>query len=401
MAIPAGEEKKFVKELLKSFSSEYFQALCAQVIDTDKTIAPLSSFITGSLLAYGARGETREEYFNKIGLPEDKTESAKIGYTQLLDELAKNGIRIEPKIRLPGQIKLNSDFAKFIKTVFRAELGVRQTTSLDVVKKANEHISFHNAVTFRPIWQIPFEPSDTVKRDFYVNQNPNIKVPPARLRMMYTEGIFRADDLPSEYNASFIELPLKTEIGDDRMSIFVIRMTSDYTGESQAFVEKIRSLDLTTLLKGPEKQLGVYLPKLKINFTYSLHVDKLAMRDATGKATGEPTKNEKGPIDFNGVASPSPQIETRTNVLIKIDENSEESFEPAADYDRAFLKSRDFEVNRLFVAHVVAIKDDKPTMLMSFSFPDRDFIHHADDSDSDESWEIDEDLSSGRACMII
>ncbi|XP_043268133.1 serine protease inhibitor 3/4-like [Venturia canescens] len=433
------ESQQFVVDLARNFSSFYFQVSAVFSVP-ERIVSPLSIFIPMSMLAYGARGRTKDTYLKAIGLPKSKTSLAKVGYEIFLDNLAKYDVQMKTKIFVPSDFEVKSGFEKTTKKVFKVEYEkVPVTDGFMDSGKINEWVAAqtHNNVTklfesqrigpdpnmvlvntvyFKGTWQKAFNKSLTELRPFHpLNSERSVDVP-----TMYTEGRFRYGRMDG-FNASFIELPYKSNSENETMSMFIILPDDKKWDDWKWLVYELRNMNLNKLLNSTEKDVKLYLPKFKIEINQSLtriidrilnpdlskienHVDSapsvaaLRARQAAEleRFIGFPSPRQKRgakadrpkPARFSGFFKhPKPMKlgETATKIVIEVGEEGQETAESSGISYNAFEASSDrktrsanlelieFKVDRPFIA-IVALKGRILTDIFSINFNGFTFI---------------------------
>ncbi|XP_043283546.1 antichymotrypsin-2-like isoform X2 [Venturia canescens] len=422
-----------VLELASNFSSFYFQKR-AEYKTIDVTTSPLSVFIPLSMLSYGARGETRAMFLDAIGLPENKTQMAKVGYAIFMNELAKYDVRIKTKIFVPSGVKLKPDFVDLCTKVFNSEIESVAVTdgSIDnnridefFVAETNNNVKsllkrqiardpsivLVNTVYFKGVWKTAFDSSLTQLRPFYLGNEYEKNV-----LTMATIGRFRHGRL-DDFNADFIDLPYKSNGEGGAMSMFVILPdVSEDPTDWLYLIHKLRNMKLTRLLNSTEEELEVHLPKFKIETEQSLnstlidilnpdlsltenHVntrpDVNEMRVSFWSSFGgiSPQKIEKyqNPEtgDFSGISESLKQLnlgESMTKIVLEVDEKGEQAAESSGIFyktaettladrkTRSVVQSpKQFKVNRPFYAMIVT-KGEVLINIFSMFVPGTNFL---------------------------
>ncbi|XP_043288178.1 antichymotrypsin-2-like [Venturia canescens] len=415
----------------RNFSIKYFQKLWDQAYYTDRPVSPLSAFIPLFILSYGARGETREMYLKEIGLAEEKTEAAKIGYEKFLRELSACGIRVSTKMFFPPNVTRDENFVNLTEKVFNVKVGNYDETKSRVwqgpindwvANRTNDSLAgifwpaqinpdvsmvLVNTLSIERTWKTQFDVSRTVPRAFYLLESARRNTPPVNVSTMYTSGRFRHGRL-DDFHASFIELPYERKADNDAMSMFILRMDEGYRLDVNTFVQNIASLDLNRLLNSTEDQVEVYLPKFKTRHRYRVRLSDDVMGYVRKPPTcppwescpQEPEMRPKDAGNFSGILTShrkSVPDETWASVFVEVDESGLKSAdssglayktlqpEPVAERKTRSISPNavQFKVNRPFVA-IIATIGKVMTNILSIKFLGSDFVPE----DHDAWWYI-------------
>lgn len=117
-----------------------------------------------------------------------------------------------------------------------------------------------NAIYFKGFWTYQFDPKQTFKGPFYLNDQDTVDVDFMKIKKHFKYGVF--EDLDS----SAIELPYK----DSDISMFII-LPNNRTGLA-ALESKLHTIDLSELSKKMYSQeVNVEIPKFKIEFDIELN----------------------------------------------------------------------------------------------------------------------------------
>ena len=134
---------------------------------------------------------------------------------------------------------------------------------------SNTRLVLTNAIYFKGLWALPFEPRATTKDTFKVNADQKVTVD-----MMSQAGVFKT---AANENGALLELPYA---GDD-LSL-VILLPKDQPGALEKCLTNGQLQNL--LVQAAPKKTEVYLPKFKVAARYYLDQEKylpaLGMTDA-------------------------------------------------------------------------------------------------------------------------
>ncbi|XP_076242554.1 antichymotrypsin-2 isoform X1 [Calliopsis andreniformis] len=263
-------------------SNEFASSLFQAVVEENRgnlIMSPLSVSVVLAMAAYGARGETEEQFKKVLHLPSSKTLGTS-GYQALIDSI--NGIK-ENKLLLANKVfaaekfAVKPDYKSLTENYFRSvtqlvnfaksneaantiNTWVQQNTN----NRINELVSpgdlnamtalvLVNAVYFKGQWKNKFNPTFTKDMPFHVNENTVKNVP-----TMYRQGSYKYGELPN-LNAKFIEIPYK----GNELSMVII-LPNEINGLA-AVEQKLQSVSLADILnQGYERDVQLFLPKFKI-----------------------------------------------------------------------------------------------------------------------------------------
>lgn len=116
-----------------------------------------------------------------------------------------------------------------------------------------------NAIYFKGFWTYQFNPKDTFKAPFYLNDQDSVTVDFMKIKKYFKYGELR------DLDATAIELPYK----DSDISMLII-LPNQRTGLS-ALEGKLNTIDLSDVTKSLYSQeVNVEIPKFKIEFDVEL-----------------------------------------------------------------------------------------------------------------------------------
>ncbi|XP_043273944.1 serine protease inhibitor 3/4-like [Venturia canescens] len=269
----------------RNFSSHYFQELNENPLNS-LVNSPLSTFIPMSMLSYGARGETRKDYLNAIGLRENEIPIARKGFQNFFEQMTKYNVDITTKMFVQEEFPLDPTFQDLSQTAFKSEIedveadeGFIDTDIISdwITKHTNGTILNHfrsmeigcdtaislaNTIYHNGAWKVGFDKSRTKLHDFYAFGDSPVRVP-----TMNTIGLFPHGRI-DEIGAKFIELPFKSDSKDQEMSMFIIM--AEELDKWKEMILKLKNMDLKKLLNSVEEELDVYLPKFTLKNTHYL-----------------------------------------------------------------------------------------------------------------------------------
>ncbi|XP_076242555.1 antichymotrypsin-2 isoform X2 [Calliopsis andreniformis] len=353
-------------------SNEFASSLFQAVVEENRgnlIMSPLSVSVVLAMAAYGARGETEEQFKKVLHLPSSKTLGTS-GYQALIDSI--NGIK-ENKLLLANKVfaaekfAVKPDYKSLTENYFRSvtqlvnfaksneaantiNTWVQQNTN----NRINELVSpgdlnamtalvLVNAVYFKGQWKNKFNPTFTKDMPFHVNENTVKNVP-----TMYRQGSYKYGELPN-LNAKFIEIPYK----GNELSMVII-LPNEINGLA-AVEQKLQSVSLADILnQGYERDVQLFLPKFKIE-------KKIELNGILGKMGL--TSMFSSRANFSGIADDDLVV---SKVVQKaFIEVNEEGSEAAAATGIVLMKLSlefpvEFEVTRPFVYNIIqTVKDSK------------------------------------------
>lgn len=137
-----------------------------------------------------------------------------------------------------------------------------------------------NAVYFKGDWKYEFKKKDTKKKEFYAPKKP------VKVEMMFQKGGFGYSE-SLDYQA--IRLPYKGE--KQSMVIFLPK------GDMNEIEKNLTNYDIRSLLKAPQANVDVHLPKFKLEYKETLNKYLI----------GKGMQNAFGPAaDFTGIMTAEP-----------------------------------------------------------------------------------------------
>lgn len=184
------EEHDLIKDL-KTFSIDFFRSSC-EVCNGNIMLSPLSMYIPLSILANGARRETKNEILNVLGIESDKLDAINKLNAKLMAELPM--VDVNADFSLANSLWLNDSYEVLesyvddIKTKYEANIFTdifTYKTSERINKWGNEKtkglistsisralddlyaIACPNALYFKCQWSIPFDKEKTKPGIFF------------------------------------------------------------------------------------------------------------------------------------------------------------------------------------------------------------------------------------------
>ncbi|CAL7940869.1 unnamed protein product [Xylocopa violacea] len=283
------EALRAVSDGTNQFSSSFYRTVAEETPENLIT-SPLSAAVVLAMAAYGARGETENQFKKVLHLPSANGES---GYQALIDNLnsvQENILLLANRMFTAENLIVKPTYKDLLETYFRSTAQAVDFTKPQyaadtingwVEQNTNELIKnliksddlqnmttmiLVNAVYFKGLWKDKFSVSSTKDMPFYIDSNTIENVP-----TMHREGAYYYGELP-ELNAKFIELPYK----GDELSMFII-LPNAIDGLTDV-EKKLQNANLGNALKQSFKhEVKLYLPKFKIESKIELNSVLLKM----------------------------------------------------------------------------------------------------------------------------
>ncbi|KAG9268773.1 protein Z-dependent protease inhibitor-like [Astyanax mexicanus] len=269
----------FAMNLYRKISSQH---------DNNIFFSPLSVSTAFAALSLAARNSTRSQILSGLNL--DTLEQN--GQPELIPQLFQH---LQGNITHDGALKLDQGTALFVDLHFQIERAFsdqikkffdadvenvdfgkadisKETINKHVRKKTGDKVKeivssiepltqmmLINTIFFQGAWERPFNPNNTEKSRFYIDKYNIVQVP----MMFSTDKFYIASD--DELKAKVLRLPY---LGGAAMLIVLPDSNVDYTIiddeiNAERFLNWIKNLKKT--------KLEVYIPKFKLEQSYSLH----------------------------------------------------------------------------------------------------------------------------------
>ncbi len=251
-------------------------------------ISPFSLSTVLTMLYHGSGGQTMEEFINVLhirGLSQDQVAQT---YYSLLTELpgVDKKVTFSPanSLWIRSGFDVNQTYQTFIKQNYLADIFVRSFDNSTVneinqwVKdKTNGKISqivddldnyvtvLLNAIYFYGEWLDQFPEEQTTKMPFYTDTNNSINVDMMNGEISY---------MRLGYNDSLVAGELF--YGHGNYSLVVLVPQNDYTLRDLVMEMNTVKWDSIMQIMGFEKEVPVYLPKFKFEFSYKELKDQLS-----------------------------------------------------------------------------------------------------------------------------
>ncbi|XP_076756700.1 serine protease inhibitor 3/4 isoform X3 [Xylocopa sonorina] len=290
-----------VSEGTNQFSSSFFQTV-AEENSGNLIMSPLSADVVLAMAAYGARGETENQFKKVLHLP-SPNDLGKSGYQTLIDNLnsvQENKLLLANKIFIAKHFSVKPTYKDITQTYFRSAAQtvdfsksqeaaniinswVQQNTNnliKDIFSPADldtmTALVLVNAVYFKGQWKNKFNSEDTKSMPFHIDNNTVKNVP-----TMHRQGTYQYGELP-DLNARFIVIPYK---GDELSMVIILPNKIDGLTEVE---KKLQTVNLSNILnQGYEREVNLFLPKFKVESKIVLNsvLQKMGLVDAfTGDA---------------------------------------------------------------------------------------------------------------------
>ncbi|KOC62891.1 Neuroserpin [Habropoda laboriosa] len=285
-----------VSESTNQFSSSFFKSVAEEKSD-NLIMSPLSAAVVLAMAAYGARGETENQFRKLLHLPSPDSFGTS-GYQMLIDNLnnvEENKLVLANKVFSAEQFGIKRSYKDLTENYFRSvtqlvnfskseeaaniiNTWVEQTTN-NLIKNlispgdvdSTTSLVLVNAVYFKGQWKNKFNPRLTHDMPFHINKNTVKNIP-----TMYRQGTYNYGEIP-DMNAKFIEIPYK----GDELSIVII-LPNEIDGLA-AVEKKLENSSISEILRhGFSRDVNLYLPKFKVESTIPLNsiLQKMGLTDA-------------------------------------------------------------------------------------------------------------------------
>ena len=203
------EKKSVVKH---NFAIDFLKESMAMCGDENLLVSPLSAEMALSLTANGARGETRREMLEMIGMTDSTLSVMNRYYGNLMTELPERDdesvVKLANAVWIDDKFKLSESFADSAR-IFRAKvdaIDLQDPANARILNKwvadntenlinniVNERMFspslrmiIANAIYFKGLWQIKFDASMTTQKPFYKQNGEEVPV-----RMMRKTAHYR------------------------------------------------------------------------------------------------------------------------------------------------------------------------------------------------------------------
>ncbi|CAF4776680.1 unnamed protein product [Pieris macdunnoughi] len=267
------------------FTYSMFSEIVREKPQQSVVMSPFSVLTPLAQLAVASEGESHDELLKAIGMPNDHlTKAAFYQNGQILKSVRGVNFKTASKVYIGNNYQLNEDFATSTRDVFNSEIKnidfsqaqrapneINSWVEDQTNKKIKDLVDPHsldaatravlvNAIYFKGHWKIPFRPSATNDRPFYVTKNTSITIP-----MMSQESDFKYAEVP-ELDATILQLFYE---GNDASMILVLPNEVDGITRLE---EKLRDPSALNdaIYKMYSTKVEVTIPKFKIETTTDL-----------------------------------------------------------------------------------------------------------------------------------
>lgn len=279
----ASENTEKVLKANADFTTSLYQVLSKE--EGNLIFSPISAHTVLSLAYQGAAGNTAQSFATTLKLQDANV--AATGYSnvmQSLNNVQNVTLHIANKIYAKDGYKLKPSFNDIAKSAFYSEVEqVNFADNVNAAKAINSWVEqktkdkikdlispdaldaltrlvLVNAIYFKGNWADKFDPADTKKEPFYLNDQDKIDVDTMHIMKKYRYGE------NSDLDAKILELPY-----ENREVSMVIVLPNQRNG-LKALEAKLASTDITTIVQNLySTQVSVALPKFRIESTIQLN----------------------------------------------------------------------------------------------------------------------------------
>lgn len=256
-----------------------------------------------SFAMFGASGETEAEMKNALKYAATPKETLAKNFQQLTESFEKTkGLKVANKLYLMKGFSVQGKFNEIATKSFKSEAeSVDFSKNQESAKSINQWVESKtnnkikdlispdaldsmtrlvlvNAIYFKGTWVYQFDPNQTFKGPFYLNEKDTVDVDFMKIKVFYqyykfVECIFEIFVFQKRFkygvfedlNATAIELPYK----DSDISMMII-LPNSKTGLAE-LESKLNTINLGELSKNMyEEEVNVEIPKFKIEFDIEL-----------------------------------------------------------------------------------------------------------------------------------
>ncbi|XP_076757216.1 serine protease inhibitor 3/4-like [Xylocopa sonorina] len=354
---------------MNRFSSSFFQTV-AEENPYNLITSPFSAAVTLAMAAYGAEGETDNQFKNILHLPSENNLDIS-SYQAIIDDLdtvQENELRLLTKIFVPNEFTMKPTYKDVIKTYFRSSAQavdftksqiaaniintwIQQNTNnlvrnIDTLDDLDDRtkLVLVNGMYFRGQWKDKFKLSFTQDRPFYIGNSRVENVP-----TMYRQDTFRYGEL-YDLDAKFIVIPYK---GAELSMVIILPNAIDGLAQVE---KKLKNVNLANILhQGYETKLRIYLPKFKVESTLDLEsvLQRMGLSDAFTERA-----------NFSGISNRALQIsQILHTAYIEFDEEGTTAA-GTAEISRKYLKVTLY--NHTMIHNVLTYKSNNLECLLMF-----------------------------------
>ncbi|XP_076671475.1 alaserpin isoform X6 [Andrena cerasifolii] len=297
MANTVGDNQalRAVSQGTNAFSSQLFQTVVEEN-PGNLIMSPLSAAVVLAMAAYGARGETENQFKKVLHLPSTDSLGTS-GYQALIDNInnvKENTLVLANKVFTAEKFSVKPSYRELTETYFRSitqlvnfaksdeaaatiNTWVKENTNnrIDGIVSASDldettALVLVNAVYFKGQWRNKFNPTFTRDMPFHINEQTVKNVP-----TMHRQGSYRYGELPN-LNAKFVEIPYQ----GNELSMVII-LPNEINGLPMV-EKKLQGMSIADILKqGYEREVQLQLPKFKIEKKIDLNsvLEKMGLTD--------------------------------------------------------------------------------------------------------------------------
>nr|BAE23834.1 unnamed protein product [Mus musculus] len=204
------------------FAFSLYKELVLKNPDENVVFSPFSICTALALLSLGAKSNTLKEILEglKFNLTETPEPDIHQGFRYLLDLLSQPGNQVQistgSALFIEKHLQILAEFKEKARALYQAEAFTADFQQpLEATKLINDYVSNHtqgkikelisdldkrtlmvlvNYIYFKGKWEMPFDPDDTCKSEFYLDENRSVKVPMMKINNL-TTPYFRDEEL--------------------------------------------------------------------------------------------------------------------------------------------------------------------------------------------------------------
>ncbi len=274
------------KDAVNTFAFDIFKQL-KNNNDDNIFISPYSIFVALAMTYEGAKGETADNMTEVLSVEQDN-KSFHNYMKNLYDTLNKQNenydISTANALWVKENFKLLQEYLKVIQDYYGGDATeidfsnpqesadiinqwvedhtnglIKDLLTADAINPSLTRLILTNAIYFKGIWKIQFDPDNTSDRDFETSSEESVQVP--TMNLIDTDDVFNYTETT---DLQILELPYT---GDDLSMIILLPKKNDIS----SIIESIDNEKLSEWKKSMvETSLDIYLPKFTVETKYKL-----------------------------------------------------------------------------------------------------------------------------------